>query len=175
MLLPGCEKIAVGYVVKTHGVKGELSVTTDESFDGELRPGDPVIVDIDGLDVPFFVSAVRGRGRDSLLLTLDDVNDEAAASMFVGRTLYVYEESGEDADPDDDGELTADRLIGYSIVESGRLVGVIDDIRELGPDCWYFVLRDSGQLIPIVDEMIQEIDHQARTVEMILPEGLLEL
>ena len=60
-------------------------------------------------------------------------------------------------------------------MESGRLVGVIDDIRELGPDCWYFVLRDSGQLIPIVDEMIQEIDHQARTVEMILPEGLLEL
>ncbi len=176
MLLSGCVKIAVGYVVKTHGVKGELSVTTDESFDGELRPGDPVIVDIDGLDVPFFVSAVRGRGRDSLLLTFDDVDDEAAAAMFVGRTLYVYEEESENADPDDDGEeLTADRLVGYSIVDSGRPVGVIDDIRELGPDCWYFVMRDSGQLIPIVDEMIQAIDHQACIVEMILPEGLLEL
>lgn len=177
MILPGCIKVAVGHVVKTHGVKGELSVALDDGFDGELLPGDALIVEINGLDVPFFVAAVRPRGSESLLLTLDDVADDTAASAFVGRTLYVYEEDGAQADNefDDDDELTADRLVGYTILDGDTTVGVIDDIREVGPDCWYFVLRDSGKLIPIADEMIEELDHHARTVAMNLPAGLLDL
>lgn len=178
MLLPDCEKIAVGYVVKTHGVKGELSVAIDGAFDGELSPGDPLIVDIDGLDVPFFVASLRMRGNDSLLLTLDDVDSDAAAAMFVGHTLWVYgRKSAGCEDLEDDGcaEITADRLVGYTVIDGDVTAGVIDDVREIAPDCWYFVLRDSGRLIPIADEMIQHIDHRRRIISMDLPAGLLDL
>ena len=51
MLLPDVVKVAVGTVIKTHGVKGEMAVALDA--DPALEPGDAVIMEIDGLDVPF--------------------------------------------------------------------------------------------------------------------------
>lgn len=174
MLIPDCIKMELGHVVKTHGVKGELSVAlSDFGLDRELESGDPLIVEIEGLDVPFFVKSVRPRGEESLLLTFDSVETDTEASKFVGMPLYVYVAA--DSLEADDGELTADDLIGYTVTDSGKLVGKIADIREIGPDCWYFVMADSGALIPIADEMIVDIDHDNMTVDMNLPEGLLDL
>lgn len=176
MLLPDCMKVAVGHVAKTHGVKGEMAVMLDPGFDLDLEPGSPVIVEMDGLDVPYFIEAVRPRGSESILLTLDGIESEADAAELTGHTLYIYVASDEmDADFADDDEFTADRLVGYTIVDGDVTVGRIADVRELGPGCWYFVLEDSGTLIPIADEFITEIDHASRTLAMNLPVGLLDL
>lgn len=176
MLLPGKIKLAIGLVVKTHGIKGELNFELNDFArpEEDLAPGACVIAEIDGLDVPFFVSSTRPRGAQSVLLTLDEVADEKQASELVGKVLYIY------SDPltaDGNEELTAGDLIGFDIsdADSGQTVGRIDDIVELTAGSWYFRLKDSGKLIPAVDEMIIEIDDANRTVVMELPEGLLEL
>ncbi len=176
MLLPDCIKVTVGHVRKTHGVKGELSVTLEPDFDMPLEQGDPVIFEIDGLDVPFFISSVRARGAESILLMLDEVRSESEAAMLAGKEIFIYADSNiMETDADDDDELTADRLVGYTIMDGETEVGRIDDVREVGPDCWYFVIEGSGKLIPIADEMIGAIDSDSKIVEMELPEGLLDL
>ncbi|MDE7388108.1 MAG: hypothetical protein K2M97_02505 [Muribaculaceae bacterium] len=176
MLLPDCVKVAVGHVAKTHGVKGEMAVMLDPAFDLDLEPGSPVIVEMEGLDVPYFIGAVRPRGSESILLTLDGIESEADAAVLAGRTLYVYVAAADvEADFADDDEFTADRLVGYTIVDGDITVGRIADVRELGPDCWYFVLEGSGSLIPIADEFITEIDHASRLLTMNLPVGLLDI
>ena len=53
MLLPDVVKVAVGTVIKTHGVKGEMAVALDA--DPALEPGDAVIMEIDGLDGAVFL------------------------------------------------------------------------------------------------------------------------
>lgn len=176
MLLPDCVKLEVGRVVKTHGVKGEMAVTLDPDFDMELNPGSPVIFEMNGLDVPFFVGAVRPRGADSILLTLDEIGSETEAAAMVGKSCFVYaDKEACGSGYDDDDELTADRLVGYTIVDGDMTVGRIADVREIGPDCWYFLLEDSGALIPIADELIESVDADARVLAMNLPAGLLDL
>lgn len=173
MLTPDKIKIAVAKVIKPHGINGELNVELLDFAepDSDFEPGACLIVEIDGLDVPFFVSAARPRGADSCLLTLDDVNSDADAAELAGKTLYVY------GSPDDisDDSLQASQLIGFEMIDaaSGASIGRIDDLTELTPGAWYF--NTDGRLIPAVDEFIADIDPGSRTVAMILPEGLLEL
>ncbi len=175
MLLPDCIKVPVGHIVKTHGVKGELSVALESDFDTALEPGDALIMECDGLDVPFFIATIRPRGTESILLTLDEVKSEEQASLLCGKTIYVYAPADSDNDNDESDELTADQLVGYTIVDEDTAIGDIEDIREIGPDCWYFVLKGSEKLIPIADEWISYIDQENKIVKMSLPDGLLDL
>lgn len=172
MLEPGKTKIPVAKILKTHGIKGELNVElTDEAEpDEDFRSGAVVILELDGLDVPFFVGSVRPRGADSLLLTLDDVDSEREAASLVGKTIYIY------ADLDNSEEMTAGDLIGFSLVavDESEPIGTVEALTELTPGAWYFVL-DGGRLIPVVDEFILSVDSERREVMVELPEGLLDL
>lgn len=156
--------------MKTHGVKGELNVELSDYADPEedFAPGACVVVEIDGLDVPFFVAGCRGRGSESVLLSLDDLDSDADAAQLVGLILYVY------ADPEEiSDDMTAGELIGYMLRADGRKVGPIDDLVELTPGAFYFSV--DGRLIPAVDEFIRGVDTETRTVDVSLPQGLLEL
>ncbi len=171
MLAPGKVKIAVGTILKTHGIKGELNVELTDMAepDSDFAPGACVILELDGLDVPFFVGSCRPRGAESVLLTLDDVASDSDATSLVGLTIYVY------ADPAELGEeLTAGDLVGFTLTtDSGEAIGRIDQLVELTPGAWYFSV--DGRLIPAVDDFICAIDPEGLTVTVSLPEGLLEL
>lgn len=171
-------RLAVGTVIKTHGIKGELNVLLTDMAepDEDFAPGACLIIEMEGLDVPFFVGSARSRGGDSLLLTLDEITNEREAAELAGKTLYIYA-NPEELGNDDGEELTAGALIGYEIrdTETNRTIGRIADLTELTPECWYFVIEGTEKLIPAVDEMIMEIDADNRVVVMSLPEGLVEL
>ena len=168
-------RLAVGTIIKPHGIKGELNVMMSERAEVEdFAPGACLFIEIEGLDVPFFVGAMRSRGADSLLITLDEIADEKQAAELTGKTLYAYVDP---AELDDDEEMTVGALIGYEVIDgsSGDSVGHIADVQELTPGCWYFVLEETEKLLPAVDEMISEIAPETRRVTMDLPEGLAEL
>lgn len=173
MLEPGKIKMAVGRVIKPHGIKGELSIELLDLAepDDDFAPGACLIAEIDGLDVPFFVNSARTRGSESYLLTLDNIDSDTDAAELQGHTLYVY------TDPQEiDGDsFQASQLIGFELIDAdnGATVGLIDALSELTPGAWYFEV--GGRLIPAVDEFIREIDSERRAVIMALPEGLLEL
>lgn len=172
MLLPGKAKVAVGRILKTHGIKGELNLELSDAAepDEDFAPGSALIFELEGLDVPFFVESTRPRGADSILLTLDGIASERDAAPLVGQTAYVY------VDPEELDEPSAGDLVGFRLTDaaSGRDLGEITELHELTPGAWYFTLAD-GRLIPVVDEFIVDVDPAARRVAMTLPEGLLEL
>ncbi len=170
MLAPGKVKVAVGTIIKTHGIKGELNVELTDMAepDDDFAPGACVILELDGLDVPFFVGACRQRGADSVLLTLDDVASDSDAAQLVGHTIYVFADPAELSD-----ELTAGDLVGYTVLADGRELGRVDELVELTPGSWYFQV--GGRLIPAVDDFITEISPESLTLTMELPAGLLEL
>ncbi|MCM1309500.1 MAG: ribosome maturation factor RimM [Bacteroides sp.] len=173
MLLPGKVKIAVAKVIKPHGIHGELNVELTDMCepDDDFAPGSCLIVEIDGLDVPFFVVSARQRGAESYLLTLDDVRSDSDAARLQNHTLYIYADP-EEADGD---EMQASQLVGFEVVDSSTYtaIGTVDSLTELTPGAWYFDV--GGRLIPAVDEFITDIDLESRRVIMALPQGLLEL
>ena len=106
--------IRVGRIIKTHGVRGELSAETTVD---DLESYRAIVCSIDGINVPFFVSAVRSRGAASVLLTIDGIDNEHAARMLVGHPFYVLR--SEYADNED--EVACDYFTGYTILdENGK-------------------------------------------------------
>lgn len=178
MDLLGKTKLNIATAIKTHGVAGELVMQLNDMADPEadFAPGRCLITEIEGLDVPFFIGSSRPRGNGSMLVTFDDARTEEQAKALCGHTFATLVDPAElnDAEHPDEG-LTAGHLRGYTVITAeGQTLGIVDDITELTPGCWYLQLSD-GKLIPLVESFITGIDPEARTLHMDLPQGLAEL
>lgn len=169
------ELTCIGRFVKPHGIKGELNAGLDIGLDS-LDALSCIVVDVDGIYVPFFIDSVRPRGSESALLTLEGISNENAAADFSGKDFFALtSELGEEVDGDDDGFFISD-LIGYNVIDmpGGTLVGEVTDFDDSTANVVLLVQRPDGEniYIPAADELFISIDPESRTVAMDLPEGL---
>lgn len=169
----------VGKVNKTHGVKGELSISFDVDAPSDLlSEGGCLIMDIDGLLTPFFAKSVRPRGAESLLVRFDGIDTQEDAAQLVGKDAYVDANLiCEDEEMPDYGQLYAGQLIGFKAIdENGEEIGEIVDLDESTENVLFVIQTPAGPAyVPVTDEFIMEISTKARTAQFDLPEGLLQL
>ena len=171
------ELIAIGHYNKPHGVAGELSATVDVDLE-VLRGLSCLVSDIDGIFVPFFVNAIRPKSVDTMLLTIDGIENEKEATRLVNRDIYAlkrdYQQESIDADADG---YPLDFFIGFELRDSdGSRVGEITDVDEQTENAIFVVDRDGSEImVPATDDLIVEFDVDNKLMVMDLPEGLLDL
>lgn len=171
------ELIAIGHYNKPHGVAGELSATVDVDLE-VLRGLSCLVSDIDGIFVPFFVNAIRPKSVDTMLLTIDGIENEKEAARLVNRDIYALKRDyrQESIDADADG-YPLDFFIGFELRDSdGSRVGEITDVDEQTENAIFVVDRDGSEImVPATDDLIVEFDVDNKLMVMDLPEGLLDL
>lgn len=171
------ELVEIGTFNKPHGVEGEISATFDCDADvaSEFRC---FVCDIDGIFVPFFATAIRGKGAMTLLLKFDGMDSAEAVRRLVNKKVYVlrreYDELLEDADAD---EVPTDYFIGYTLYNGTEPVGEIVDIDDATENVLFVVERGDGAtvLVPAADDLVTDIDLDGKTITMALPVGLLDM
>ena len=109
---------------KPHGIKGEISASFDPRVDvGALKC---VVAEVNGLFVPFFIDAIRSRGADAVLLTIDGITDENEAKLLSRKPLYLLNGDAALAADDEDDGFYAEDLVGFSALdEDGAVIGKI--------------------------------------------------
>lgn len=165
----------IGTFGQPHGIKGEIAATIDDSIDPEqLRC---IVLDIDGINVPFFIEGCRTKSATTVLLTIDGITDEIQASDFVGKTIYALRSDLPDENSDEADGFFAEDLIGFTVDDTtGKLSGTIDDVDDTTVNMLFVVSTSQGnRLIPVADELIAAIDPETRHITFDLPQGLLEL
>ena len=171
------ELIAIGHYNKPHGVAGEISATVDVDWE-LLRELSCLVSDIDGIFVPFFVNAIRPKSGDTVLLTIDGIENEKDVASLVNRDIYALkrEYRQESIDADADG-YPLDFFIGFELQDSdGSRVGGITDVDEQTENAIFIVDRDGSDLmVPATDDLIVEFDVDKKLMVMDLPTGLLDL
>ena len=164
----------IGHISKTHALRGEVVMhITDDIFD--RTDSEYVIIEVEGILVPFFIEEYRFRTDSSVLMKFDDIDTADQAQRLVGCRVFFEKskaaESGED-------ELSLNYFIGFQMQdEHGTLIGTVQDIDD-NTENWLFVVeRPDGKeaLIPAHEEFITDINHEAKMLTMTLPEGLLDL
>lgn len=170
---------AIGKFQKTHGLKGELNAILDID-PGYLEEGNAIIVDVDGIYVPFFTSSIRPKGSTSYLIKLDGINSEDEAKDFVNKVVYgMKSELVSFLDLEEEDLFEEDDLAGYKIYDSitGDYIGRIESVDSSTENLLFVVLTEDDEevFIPAVDEFIEEIDDNDKIIKMRLPEGLVEL
>ncbi|WP_258347755.1 ribosome maturation factor RimM [Saccharopolyspora gregorii] len=169
-------ELAVGRVVKTHGVRGEVvvDVRTDSP---ELRfaPGAVLGVQRRGKPGPDTLTVTAARphaGR--LLVRFESVDAMDEAERLRGFTLTVR--TDELAPTDDPDEFHDHQLEGLRVVlPTGDEVGVVREVLHT-PGGELLSVRtadDVERLVPFVAAIVPEVDLAAGRVLVDPPEGLL--
>ena len=163
------EVYRIGRLGKAHGVKGEVSFMFDDDIFDRVD-ADYLVLDIDGILVPFFIEEYRFRSDTVALMKFEDIDTQQRAAELTGSDVYFPRALAEE-----DSAPTLALLVGFDLVEAneGRVVGRIAAIDDSTANL-LFELED-GRLIPASDELIDDIDQQRRVITMRLPEGLLDL
>ena len=171
--------ISIGHITKLHGLHGEMQAAiTDTVFD-DVKECPYFVLDMDGIFVPFFIQNYRFRSSETMLLTLEDIDSQAKAEPFCGKELYFDRrcftaEEAEQYDADTEEEAG---YIGYQIIDQhlGPL-GEITDIDDQTANVLFIVDHDGEELmIPAADDLVVEIDDEAQTILMDLPQGLVDM
>lgn len=176
------EIIEIGAFVKPHGVKGEISAQIDYEID--LQELKCLIIDIDGIFVPFFVKCVRPKSSHSVLVTLDDVNSDVEAKDFSGKSIFAlkadfYAQLPED-DSDVEGGVYLSDLIGFILKDdSGKPLGTVVDFDDSTANLLLKIkpMDEAGSefFLPAADDLISEIDTESKILTMEIPDGILSL
>jgi 16S rRNA processing protein RimM len=166
---------SIGKVNKTHGIRGELSVTMYADLD--LQDLKCVVFDVDGIFVPFFINSSRPRSSESELVTLDGIDSDEQASQFVGKEMYALSDDLSEDDTDDDGYYLDD-FINYTIHDvDGSVVGVIDGYDDSTSNVLFIVKTAENKTVyvPVAPEFFVDIDHDSKLIVMNLPVGLFDI
>ena len=164
------EVYRIGRLGKTHGVKGEVSLQFDDDIFDRVD-ADYLVLELDGILVPFFIEEYRFRSDTVALIKFEDVDTQQRANELTGCDVYFPRALA----ADDEGEVSLSLLVGFDLVEAnggmtiGRIAAIDDTTANL-----LFELED-GRLIPANDDLIRDIDTKRKTIKMEIPEGLLEL
>ncbi len=172
--------VEIGRYNKPHGVCGELSATLD-CDDAVVKDFSCLISEIDGIFVPFFVESVRPKSSEVSLLKIEGITNENEAQLLVNKYIYVNKQEFEHvSDEYSDDAMPLDYFIGFNVYSRDEEIGEIVDVNDETENCLFVVdsqLHDQPKqvLIPANDDFICDIDLDQKTIEMDIPDGLIEL
>ena len=163
------EVYRIGRLGKTHGVKGEVTLLFDDDIFDRVDC-DYLILEVDGILVPFFIEEYRFKGDTTAIMKFEDVDTQQRAQELTGCNVFFPRSLAEE-----DNTPSLSMLIGFNLVEAssaaviGRIAAIDDSTANL-----LFELEDST-LIPANDDLIENIDMAKKQITMNLPEGILTL
>lgn len=164
----------IGKLGKPHGVKGELSfLFSDDVFD--RVDADYLVVDMDGILVPFFIEEYRFKSNENALMKFEDIDTQERARELTGHAVY-FPRSLSDSD---EAHVSWAEIIGFAVIDrqSGKLVGYITSVDEATINTLFELETTAGNhvLLPAHEELVHEADLQKREIRMTIPDGLLDL
>jgi 16S rRNA processing protein RimM len=164
------EVYKIGKLGKAHGVKGEISFLFDDDvFD--RTDADYLVLDMDGILVPFFIEEYRFKTDDNALMKFEGIDTQERARELTGCEVYFPREMAED----DNEQLSWAAIVGFELIDAstGKSAGNIASVDDTTINI-LFELED-GKLIPASEDLITNIDTKKQQIFIHLPEGILEL
>ena len=159
----------IGEVIKPHGISGEMLCELSVDIDECAMP-EYIIMEDEGIMVPFFIENLRGKSSHTSFLKLEGIDTEKQAKEFTKKEIFTDCDITMD-DLTEDAQIEA--LIGFVMIdEHCGEIGVITDI-DTSTLNTLFVVGD--KLIPASEEFLISIEVENKVIRCSLPEGLLDI
>lgn len=167
------EVFKIGKFTKTHGIKGEISLSFDNDIFDQVDC--PYLIGlIDGIFVPFFIEEYRFKGAETALFLLEDIDNEEKAKKLCGVDVYFPRKYMEDSETETD--YSWNYFIGFTVInKDGNELGIIEAIDEATINTLFLIkgYDDTDIIIPATEDFIEQIDDKKKIIYLDLPEGLI--
>jgi len=164
--------LTIGRVSGVFGVRGEVKVEVHTDVPERFRARQRVFIGSAENPRPVVIVAARPHQAHVLLL-LDGCTDRSAAEGLIGQWLYIPTEEAVALSND---EFYEHELLGAAVeADDGALLGQVSEVLFTGANQVLVVRRASGELlIPMLREVVLEIDRTAGRIRVALPTGLID-
>ena len=163
----------LGYIVKPHGLKGDVSIIIDADYPEEYKKLESVFIEQDKQLVPFFIQSIKIAGKKAIL-SLEESTSIETAQQLKGAKLYLPLDF---LPALEDDQFYFHEIIGYQIKDDklGGL-GKITTVYDAGPqDIIAFAHQGKEVLLPVNDETIIKVDKSELILHVAIPDGLLDI
>ncbi len=161
---PGKEYVVVGKIIKLHGVRGEVKVLA-YSGSAENFSSYHTVVIVDqrsGQLLSLTITRSRDLGKTAIL-QFDEITNREESAQLIGSKLWLHKS--------DFPQLASSEYYWFDLegmdvwTDEGVQLGVVESIFNTKAHD-ILVVRGEGKeyLIPVRDEIIQDIDHELRRV-----------
>ena len=162
----------LGKILKPFSYKGEVVLFLDVDEPMDYSELDGVYVSINKKLVLYTIKSIR-INNNKATVRFDEVEYEDLERLL-GRELYLPLEL---LPPLEGNKFYFHEIIGFEVIDSekgniGKIIGVYENAPQplLSIDC-----EGKEILLPIIDEVILNVDRQAKQMSVKSPEGLIEL
>jgi 16S rRNA processing protein RimM len=161
--------LAIGFLRRAHGVRGEIILDLHTDFPERLRNGRKLFV---GEELrPVTLSGARPHAK-GILVKFKGIETPEDVGQFRNQWVYV---KATDVPSLPEGKLYQHELFGFEVIdESGNSLGTLAEIIETGANDVYVVRDESGKeiLLPAIPSVVLETDPARRVMRVHLLEGL---
>ena len=164
----------LGTVVAKYSFKGEVLIKLDTDDPEAYLSLQSFLVEDDSRLIPYFTTKVQLHKTQLLRVSIEDISSEHEAKILIGKSVYL---------PLDQLPKLADdqfyyhEIIGFEVIDSAQgSIGTIKGVNDRSSQVLLEVEYNQRQiLIPLVEELIQQLDKQQKQLYLDIPEGLLDL
>jgi len=157
-------------VLRPHGIRGELRVEILTDYPERIALHRVLYLGPESR--PYPVEGVRFH-RGAALIKLAGCDDRTAAEALRGQWVQVPIEA---AVPLEEGEYYHFQVVGVEVITAeGESLGRIVEVIDTGANDVYVVHGPRGEvLIPAIEDVVRELDLEARRMIVEILPGLLE-
>ncbi len=158
------DKIYVGKIVNTHGIKGEVRILSDFQFKDKVFKKDKKLI----IDNEEYIIRSYRHHKIFEMVTLNEYNNINDVLFLIGKKVYI---SKDELELDD--EIFDSDLIKFKVIDSNGVSGrVVDIFYASGSNKILRVMLDREVLIPFNSPMIEKIDKNEKVIYVNLIEGM---
>jgi 16S rRNA processing protein RimM len=164
----------LGYIVKTHGVKGQVVAFFDVDYPEDYEDLESVFLEQQGRLVPFFIDSIEPQQKGRFIIRFEDIKTIEQAEKLRNTSIYLPLDELPELEED---QFYFHEVIGYKVVDENHgQLGTVREFYDL-PQQQLMAMdyQDQEMLIPVMDEILLRADHEAKVLHVRLPEGLLEV
>lgn len=162
----------LGQVIKSHGLKGEVSIALDVDFPEEYQELESVFLLINEKLVPFFIEYIQINGNKAIV-KFEDIDAIEDTANILKTSLFLPLDFLPELD---EGKYYFHQLVGCEVFQMNKPLGIVKEVIDLSSNELLVVIVDQHEvLIPIQDEILKKVDVKNKRIDVELPDGLLEL
>lgn len=159
------DKIYIGKVVSTHGIKGEIKILSDFQFKEKVFcVGKELIID----EEKYIINSYR-RHKNFEMVTLNDYNNINDILFLMKKKIYIDKSMLEL----NDNEVLDSDLVNYKVVSlDGRVGKIVEIFFASESNKILRIMFDKEVLIPIKSPMVKEINKNKKEIVVELISGM---
>ncbi len=162
----------LGKITKPFGYKGEVVFFLDVDEPMDYAEMDSVFIEIGGKLLPYFIESINIKGNKAVV-RFEDLSAEESTKL-IGKNLFLPlsilpKLTGK--------KFYFHEIINFAVVDAKKgNIGNIASVIDYPAQPLFQIMNGKTEiLIPILDQIIDKVDRENKTIYIVAPEGLIDI